>query len=203
MQTNARSEPSAVEGQWRVLKIEMRSVASDLCGICWMLMTETKENMLGQQLQKTKSMKMRRRFSDGSIKKKPNTADTKDKRSDSDSYDHGMLLHEISEHVGQSRCSSVIESKYLLGTTVILWCSSLIWISLFLCFFVSFAFIRPALPFILWSIWVDLPMRLKWLRLREGRCFAVVVTITSIPFPVDSKHFLSNFLQVTMTLKIS
>ena len=103
--------------------------------LCWMLMTETKENMLGQQLQKTKSMKMRRRFSDGSIVKKPNTADTKDKRSDSDSYDHGMLLHEISEHVGQSRCSSVIESKYLLGTTVILWCSSLIWISLFLCFF--------------------------------------------------------------------
>ena len=40
VQTNARSEPSAVEGQWRVLKIEMRSVASDLCGICWMLMTE-------------------------------------------------------------------------------------------------------------------------------------------------------------------
>ena len=40
VQTNARSEPSAVEGQRRVLKIEMRSVASDLCGICWMLMTE-------------------------------------------------------------------------------------------------------------------------------------------------------------------
>jgi|TARA_B110000091_G_C13577086_1_gene374831 hypothetical protein len=87
--------------------------------LCWILMTETKENMLDQHSGKTKSMKMKRRFSDGSMVKSPNTSDTKDKRSDSDSYDHGMLLHEISEQVGQSRCSSVIESKYLLGTTVV------------------------------------------------------------------------------------
>lgn len=111
--------------------------------LCWMLMTETKESMLGQQLQISNSMKMKRRFSDGSIIKKPNTADTKDKRSDSDSYDHGMLLHEISEHVGQSRCSSVIESKYLLGTTVVIFDDSLVLITdldFFVSLFLSFSY---------------------------------------------------------------
>ena len=60
-----------------------------------------------------------------------------------------------------------------------LWCSSLVLIT-DVDFFVSVSVKRPALPFILWGIWVDLPMRLKWLRLREGKCFAVVVIITSI-----------------------
>ena len=55
-----------------------------------------------------------------------------------------------------------------------LWCSSLVLIT-DVDFFVSVSVKRPALPFILWGIWVDLPMRLKWLRLREGKCFAVVV----------------------------
>ena len=84
-----------------------------------------------------------------------------------------------------------------------LWCSSLVLIT-DVDFFVSVSVKRPALPFILWGIWVDLPMRLKWLRLREGKCFAVVVIITSIPVTfILTWVFPLLLFKVTMTLKIS
>ena len=82
------------------------------------------------------------------------------------SYDSGYMLETLAMRSTQARCCCGLCNSTLCGTVV------------------------ETAPFIFWSMWVDLPMRLKWLRLNSGKIDKKKKTM----LPPSLRYFLlSNF----------
>jgi len=147
------------EGLFSGLTIFLLSFAIMPSLLCAFMMTDRCDK------KQSKLLTMNRYSSDvGLVKKsklklKQSSSDVRsmvarEKRAGMDAYDQGMRLGALEDAESQNcfGCSSTGRSKKV-GTII------------------------ETFPFVLWSLWVDLPLRLKWLRLTDGTNKTSVVSM--------------------------